>query len=385
MQNSGSFLDRARAWMTPERAIALQGIGMGLSQIAQGQAVNLSPAHQALADRQQRAQQQRALDESGLMTRFTPDQQAILAQMEPGAAQALIAQTLFAPKPKPTKGVEINGQLVDPVTGQIIGDYRTPEAEPPRETIKGADGYNYYLDTGERVLPDVVAADRTPLVETNITTVDEKQITPGQKIIDETFADVVLEYMTTGQSDANRQAAQIKSVLDQLTPESGLTGPGVSALGDFGRAVFNPEAQDAKDTVESVVQRNLREILGGQFAQQEGERLIARAYNVALPPEMNAARLRALFLTLEAAAKAKQEQIDYWYENGETLSGYRGSRVPSIADFEAAIDAAKPATPAEGEGGENPYLNISEEEFIGLDINSLTPEQQDQLYEALGQ
>lgn len=99
------LFDKAKTWMTPERAIAMQGIGMGLSQLAAGQTPNLSPAYSALMERQQTAQMRQTLEQSGVMERFSPDQRAILAQMEPSAAQAIIAQTLFREPPagpKPT-------------------------------------------------------------------------------------------------------------------------------------------------------------------------------------------------------------------------------------------------------------------------------------------
>jgi hypothetical protein len=98
-QNSPGLLGRAAQWMTPDRASAFQALGMGLSQLGAGQPVNLGPAYQALQERQMRDQQRRALEESGIMQRFTPEQQALLAQMEPTAAQSIIAEALFAPEP----------------------------------------------------------------------------------------------------------------------------------------------------------------------------------------------------------------------------------------------------------------------------------------------
>lgn len=97
-----SFMERANNWMTPERAIAMQGIGQGLSQMSMGQAPNLSPAYNALMKRQQNAQMRETLQGSGIMERFTPEQQQLLAQMEPSAAQKIIAQALFAPAPQGT-------------------------------------------------------------------------------------------------------------------------------------------------------------------------------------------------------------------------------------------------------------------------------------------
>ncbi len=41
-----------------------------------------------------------------------------------------------------------------------------PQSTPDRKTIKGADGYNYFLDSGERVLPNVQAAQEAPKITT---------------------------------------------------------------------------------------------------------------------------------------------------------------------------------------------------------------------------
>src|SRR5210317_2328141 len=82
------------------RDLKLRAIGDSLIGLGSGQ-YQQSPAFAALQKRQQRAEMERQLQDSGIMERFTPEQQMILAQMEPSAAQSIIAQQVFAPKPKP--------------------------------------------------------------------------------------------------------------------------------------------------------------------------------------------------------------------------------------------------------------------------------------------
>lgn len=135
-QQSPGILGKISGWMNPERASAFQALGMGLSQLGAGQPVDLSPAYDALRARQQRAEAQKALEGSGVMERFTPEQRAVLAQMEPGAAQKIIAYSLFN-KPEPVKPITVNNQLVNPETGEVIGDYRTQQ---------GAGGTEYGLN-----------------------------------------------------------------------------------------------------------------------------------------------------------------------------------------------------------------------------------------------
>lgn len=57
----------------------------------------------------------------------------------------------------------------------MIGKFQ-PQKDQGRKTIKGADGYNYYQDTGERVLPGVVRKEDKPLVsfDTKLRTQEEE-------------------------------------------------------------------------------------------------------------------------------------------------------------------------------------------------------------------
>ena len=167
------------------------------------------------------------------------------------------------------------------------------------------------------------------------------KVPAGLEAMNKKFGEEYLDIDLVGLGEARNRAAKIKTVLDKLEAGEQLTGPLLGLAGEFGRSVFAPESQQAKDLVESVVQTSLREILGGQFAQQEGKELIKRSYNINLPPEQNAARLRALFAQLDAAAQAKAGMAQYFKENNFSLAGYEGSRyTPSRADLEAAMDAA---------------------------------------------
>ena len=165
------------------------------------------------------------------------------------------------------------------------------------------------------------------------------------KKVDEDFAKEFPQLSASGLSSAARNAATIQTVLDKMGNTEGmqLSGPGQALLGRMGRALFNPEAENVKGLVGQVVQQSLRETLGGQFAQKEGEALIQRAYDEALPPEMNAARLRALFMQLQSIAQSKQAMYDHVKERG-TLEGYQGPLVgtPTREDFFAVMQSAAP-------------------------------------------
>lgn len=70
--------------------------------------------------------------------------------VQSGALGGQQAMQVAMQKAEPTKGVEINGQLINPVTGESMGDYRTAEAADPRET-KVINGQLVDAITGERI------------------------------------------------------------------------------------------------------------------------------------------------------------------------------------------------------------------------------------------
>ena len=181
---------------------------------------------------------------------------------------------------------------------------------------------------------------------------DGSALTPGQKKMDEAFAPIYLEWVSGGGPDMGSQMASLATVARELEDgNTNLTGLDVGLLPDVVNYYINPGAIDARDNVEAVVQRNLRLILGAQFTEREGVRLIARAYNPLLEEEDNAVRVRRLLMQMTTAASQKQAMADYFSENG-TLSGWAGT-MPSIADFEKAIDGLPGYTVADIVGDAN--------------------------------
>lgn len=108
----------------------LYGLGLLASQLGSGQAPNAGPALQMLKERQSRNALKQQMQGGDFMGKFSDQEQAFLATLPPEAAQQLIAQRVFA-QPTPVAGTEINGQLVNPQTGELMGDFRSPDAPEP--------------------------------------------------------------------------------------------------------------------------------------------------------------------------------------------------------------------------------------------------------------
>lgn len=115
----------------------LYGLGLGLSQLSAGQPVDLSAAR----DRMMQTQSQQALSgqmQSGsMLENFSPQEREYLATLPPAVAQELIGQRIFA-QPEPVEyDVLGSGLVIDPATGNVVADHRTPEGPGTVVNVNG--------------------------------------------------------------------------------------------------------------------------------------------------------------------------------------------------------------------------------------------------------
>lgn len=162
------------------------------------------------------------------------------------------------------------------------------------------------------------------------------QMTPGRKKYDEEWGKDLQKWNSGGGADTVGNIAKVERVLTALQSGESLTGPILGQMPDFAMAFVNPEAVAAREAVEGVVQRNLKAVLGAQFTEKEGEKLIKRAYNPTLSEEENAERLTVLIKQMKIAARQKNEAAEYFKEHG-TMIGFVGE-LPNWNDFHNALD-----------------------------------------------
>jgi hypothetical protein len=167
----------------------------------------------------------------------------------------------------------------------------------------------------------------------------------GQNAVDDFFGKEYAEFKAIG------GYASVEKGLDQLTEASkalkkgGLTGPVRGNTPDLIRQFSNPDALAVRDSVQEVVQANLRQVLGPAFTQKEGEGVMARAFNEKLSDAENEKRLGRLITQIRTAALAKQEAANYFEQNG-TLKGFKG-KLWTSADF-LKNDGEKPSLKGPG-------------------------------------
>lgn len=161
--------------------------------------------------------------------------------------------------------------------------------------------------------------------------------TKAQEAVDTQYGKDYVEFISGGAADANKALDELSGVIKQLERGDNLTGPVLGATPKFMKERLAPEAQAAQETVESTVQRSLRAILGAQFTEGEGNRLIARAYNPSLPESENLVRVKRLFKQLQEGFENKAAAARFYEENG-TLRGFNG-KLPSWGDFDLEGDS----------------------------------------------
>lgn len=242
----------------------------------------------------------------------------------------------------PTRVLPFGGQKASPVQIAPSGVAFDPLAtkpgtvfnDPNKMVTIGADG-NPMLNPLAFQARAKVAAAGAPRVS----------VTTGVKKADEKFAQDYVDFATGGFADTIKQVNQLREVSKQLgaaekagqtEPQMGLTGPVIGNIPKGVRTVVAPQSVATQEAVEEVVQRNLRTILGAQFTEKEGERLISRAYNPALGEAENKKRVDRLIKQIETAAQAKLDASRYFMANG-TLEGWKG-KVWSINDFDPTKD-----------------------------------------------
>jgi hypothetical protein len=210
---------------------------------------------------------------------------------------------------------------------QAKADFRAPKRSSYGQTALDA-GYQEGTPEFRQYVDRLATQSRAPVF--NIDT--RPQLSPGRKKVDENFAPEYIDWRAKGgATDVNKQLDQLDEALQIVETSPGITGPIIGNLPSWAAAFVNRDGTVAKENIEEVVQRNLRVILGAQFTEKEGERLIARAYNPRLPPAENAKRVRRLITQIRGMAEAKEASASYFEENG-TLMGFNG-RAPTPADL----------------------------------------------------
>lgn len=116
-----------------------------------------------------------------------------------------------------------------------------------------------------------------------------------------------------GKATLDKNLARLEEAAKKLESGEVKTGklsaavPGLSS--DVAQDVLNPEIAAVRDEVRGAVQATLRQTLGAQFTQQEGEAIFNRSFNPRLSAEENAKRIRTEIKGLRQTIKNKEAEF----------------------------------------------------------------------------
>jgi hypothetical protein len=143
---------------------------------------------------------------------------------------------------------------------------------------------------------------------------------------DKIYGADLAKWNINGKGVAAEQLSKLDEVTTLLEQNTDVSGKFVGLLP---RYVRSQASKNAEDLIGSIVQSDLRQILGGQFAQREGENLLKRAYAIDVGETDNLERVKRLKTRILSAIEAKNEMADYFDERG-TMQGYKGKTVDDI-------------------------------------------------------
>ena len=159
----------------------------------------------------------------------------------------------------------------------------------------------------------------------------------ARKKQDEQFAKDDLKWQTTDRATAYNNIINVRTAMNTLQSGANVSGLDVSLLDEFEwlQAGIFPEAANFKSDIRDIVFQSLREKLGAQFTEREGDRLVAAAFNSKLTEEENYARVQRLLDATMMVYDNKQSMSNYFAENG-TLQGYV-SNAPDVYEITAMV------------------------------------------------
>ena len=151
--------------------------------------------------------------------------------------------------------------------------------------------------------------------------------TPAQQVFDTDQLRVAREWDTGGRSIFDSKISKFDEILEALDESNTVSGAFVGTIMEAGwipefvKALTVKDAINTLDTVRSIVFESLRDTLGPQFTEREGDRLVAASYNAYLPEELNRVRMRRLRTELTKTADNKNRMMAHYNEHG-TFVGY---------------------------------------------------------------
>ena len=167
------------------------------------------------------------------------------------------------------------------------------------------------------------------------------------------------DWDSLGRTQFATKLEKFDQILEALDGSNRISGAFVGQLLESGfvpeglKAAFLGESINTRDAVNSIVFESLRDTLGPAFTENEGKRLVAAAFNIYLPEEMNRVRIERLRAEIAKTAEHKNGLLAH-YDEHQTF-----------------INSEDPYLLGENESAMMGHLLIEASDYAGLDMTQL--------------
>lgn len=273
----------------------------------------------------------------GEMTRLNDQQAATAEENRLKAEQDVAAATTLAERQAAEKRLEEASAASEAAAkdSRAVAETKRQEQErPTTEVGKIDDDYNKgkYGVVGS---PEAIKQRDDAIAAQNAKgrIKPSEMFTPGQSERDKVFAKDLVEWEQSGGPNAVKSLSEANAGIQHLISGSknGWIDPTGLAAGIANRTLpdvvskwINPEGEIAKAAIRSTIMTNLRQVLGAQFTENEGERMMKQSFDPDMPPAENLRRAKLILDQISTIAQNKQIMAKHFYDNG-TLADYKGT------------------------------------------------------------
>lgn len=142
----------------------------------------------------------------------------------------------------------------------------------------------------------------------------------GQKALDKDFAKDYNDWTSGGSKIALSEIKKLSDVAKSLKSGDITTGGLTGIMPD---RLTSDKVLKARADVQSTVMNSLKAILGAQFTEKEGDRIIKNTWNEADTTANNMARVERLVQDLSSQAIEKSKKAKYFEQSSGSLHGYQ--------------------------------------------------------------
>ena len=323
--------DKAKALGEDQKRLSMLAQGYGLEK---GEADSMSRGElsgfveqQAMQIAQQKQQQDQILN----LAKFQQQQQQIGVNRQMAQSQARMADANIANAKAKQEQLNLERFARKSDAGIVRGDIRNHLAnrnsEDPNERGKSM---KFLQRTGFNENSELMSDKR--LLEQHRSGMSKNPSVPGDELQMFRDKEMIKDMSGFDVITAQSNMRKLKSAKDKLAKaiKSGkrITGTAVSFLPDFLRNIVDEEGMFIQSEVESVIQMNLKETLGGAFSEREGRDFLARGFAPRLNDPANYEKLMNLYNDLERRIIDQSSKYDYLQQRrgpygNQTFNGWR--------------------------------------------------------------